>query len=263
MTRFLTATAIIAALLVVLYLPPLAFALAMGAVLLLAWNEFSVLCQKMIVGVAAAPGALLALGVALAFTAGPSTAVVALLFAVPALALATLRDHFADPAGLTAASGAGLAGLAWLAIPIGAQIGMRYEPHGAAWLLFLYAAVAVGDSAAFYGGTKFGKHRLAPSLSPKKSVEGALFGIAGSAIAGGVASQWLPGMTYVTGAGAAAVLGLVGQAGDLIESSLKRTAGQKDSSNLLPGHGGILDRIDAHLPAGAVLYAALRAGWLG
>ena len=119
------------------------------------------------------------------------------------------------------------------------------------------------EHAAFYGGTKFGKHRLAPSLSPKKSVEGSLFGIVGSAVAGAIAAHWLPGMSYLAGAGAAAILGLVGQAGDLIESALKRTAGQKDSSGLLPGHGGILDRIDAHLPAGAILYAALRAGWLG
>jgi len=263
MTRVLTAAAIIAALLTVLYLEPLAFALAMGAVLLFGWHEFVTLCEKMKVGVAATPGALIALGVAIAFAAGPETAALALLVAVPLLALATMRDHFQDPAGLTAAVAAGLAGLAWLAVPLGAQIGIRYEPGGAAWLLFLYAAVAIGDSAAFYGGTKFGKHRLAPSLSPKKSVEGSLFGVAGSAIAGVVAAHWLPGLSYVDGAIAAAVLGLVGQAGDLIESAMKRTAGQKDSSGLLPGHGGVLDRIDAHLPAGAVLYAALRAGWLG
>jgi len=263
MTRILTAAAIIAALLVVLYLPPLTFALAMGAVLLLGWHEFVTLCGKMEVGVVATPGAIVAISVALAFAAGPETAAVALLVAIPLLGLATMRDHFESPAGLTAAVAAGLAGLVWLAVPLGAQIGIRYEPDGAAWLLFLYAAVAVGDSAAFYGGTRFGKHRLAPFLSPKKSIEGSLFGIAGSALAGAAAAHWLPGISYLEGAIAAAVLGLVGQSGDLIESALKRTAGQKDSSGLLPGHGGVLDRIDAHLPAGAVLYAALRAGWLG
>ncbi len=129
--------------------------------------------------------------------------------------------------------------------------------------MFLYGAVAIGDSAAFYGGTKFGRRRLAPYLSPNKSVEGSLFGLAGSALVGVVAAHWLPGMSYLQGAIAAAALGVVGQSGDLIESALKRAAGQKDSSRLLPGHGGVLDRIDAHLPAGAVLYAALRVGWLG
>jgi phosphatidate cytidylyltransferase len=254
---------IIAALLVVLYLPPIAFALAMGLVLLLAWHEFGVLCQKLGVAVAMAPGALIALGTALTFAAGPQTATIAILLAIPALALATLRDHTKDPAGLAGATAAGLAGLAWLALPLGAQIGIRHETNGAVWLLFLYAAVAVGDSAAFYGGTRFGKNRLAPELSPKKSIEGSVFGVVGSALGGALAAHWLPDLSYGAGAGVAAILGLVGQAGDLIESALKRTAGQKDSSGLLPGHGGVLDRIDAHLPAGAVLYAALRAGWLG
>ena len=263
MTRVLTEAAIITGLLAVLYLPPVALTMAVCVVLLLGWHEFSTLCQKLGAGIAAAPGALLAIAVAAAFAAGPDTAVITLLVAVPLLALATLRDHFDNPAGLTAAMAAGMAGLAWLAVPLGAQIGIRHEPRGAAWLLFLYAVVAIGDSAAFYGGTRFGRRRLAPSLSPKKSIEGSLFGILGSAIAGVVAAHWLPGLTYVEGAIAAAVLGLVGQAGDLIESALKRAAGQKDSSDLLPGHGGVLDRIDAHLPAGAVLYAALRAGWLG
>jgi len=263
MTRVLTATAIIAALLAVLYLPPVAFALAMCAVLVVGWHEFATLCRNLEVAVAAAAGAAIAVGVAAAFAAGPEPAAIALLAAIPLLALVTLRKHFGDPAGLTAAMAAGLGGLAWLAVPLGAQIGIRYEPGGAGWLLFLYAAVAIGDSAAFYGGTKFGRHRLAPSLSPMKSVEGSVFGVLGSALAGAVAAHWLPGISYVEGAIAAAVLGLVGQAGDLIESALKRSAGQKDSSGLLPGHGGILDRIDAHLPAGAVLYAALRAGWLG
>ena len=262
MTRVLTAAAIIAALLAVLYLPPVAFALAICAVLALAWREYSALCQRLSVGVAAA-GAVLALAVAAAFAAGPGVGAITLMVAVPLLALASLRRHYGHPAELSAATAAGLAGLAWLAVPLGAQIGIRYENGGAAWLLFLYAAVAVGDSAAFYGGTRYGNHRLAPALSPNKSIEGALFGLVGSAVAGAAAAHWLPGLSYLEGAIAAALLGLVGQAGDLIESALKRAAGQKDSSGLLPGHGGVLDRIDAHLPAGAVLYAALRAGWLG
>jgi len=263
MTRVLTAAAIIAALLVVLYLPPIAFALVTCTVLLLGWREFKALCQELSVGIVAVPGALIAIAVAASFAAGPEMAVIALLIGIPLLALMTLRNHFGDPVGLSLAGAAGMAGIAWLALPLGAQIGIRYEPDGAGWLLFLYAAVAVGDSAAFYGGTKFGSHRLAPALSPKKSVEGSLFGISGSAIAGAIAAHWFSGMSYAEGALVAAVLGIVGQAGDLIESALKRAAGQKDSSGLLPGHGGILDRIDAHLPAGALLYAALRAGWLG
>jgi CDP-diglyceride synthetase len=232
-TRLLTAAVIIGALLGVLYGPPLLFAIAGGGVLLLGWNEYAGLTAGLGVNIASAPGALIALAVAVAFVAGP------------------------------AATAAGFGGLAWLALPMGAQIGTRYEPDGALWLLFLYAAVAVGDSAAYYGGSSFGRRKLAPSLSPNKTVEGSLCGLFGSAIAGAAVVHWLPGTEYVAGAIAGAALGAVGQAGDLLESALKRAAGKKDSSALLPGHGGILDRVDAHLPAGAVLYAALRAGWLG
>ncbi len=263
MTRLLTAAVIIGALLGVLYGPPLLFAIAGGGVLLLGWNEYAGLTAGLGVNIASAPGALIALAVAVAFVAGPGPVLTALLLAIPLLAIATLRDHFADPVGLSAATAAGFGGLAWLALPMGAQIGTRYEPDGALWLLFLYAAVAVGDSAAYYGGSSFGRRKLAPSLSPNKTVEGSLCGLFGSAIAGAAVVHWLPGTEYVAGAIAGAALGAVGQAGDLLESALKRAAGKKDSSALLPGHGGILDRVDAHLPAGAVLYAALRAGWLG
>ncbi len=263
MTRALTAAVIIGVLLGVLYMPPVAFAVAASVVLLIGWNEFSRLLQALGVDIAAAPGALVALALANSFLDGPSAAMLVLLVAVPLLALATLRDNYGDPRRLTFAIAGGFAGLAWLAIPMGAQIGIRYHNDGIAWLLFLYASVALGDSAAYYGGSRFGQHRLAPDLSPKKSIEGSVFGIVGSAAGGLALSPWIPGLPLWQAALVGAGLGLVGQAGDLIESSLKRTAGRKDSADLLPGHGGVLDRIDAHLPAGALLYAILRTGVLG
>lgn len=263
MTRILTATILVAAILASLYGPPWVFTIGALLVLLLGWREFADLTGTLGIGVASAPGGLLAVAVAATFALNANAVVVGLLLAVPLLALATLREHFSDPARLSAAVAAGFVGVVWLALPVGAQIGARHEPHGALWLVFLYATVAIGDSAAYYGGSTFGRRHLAPSLSPNKTVEGSVCGLFGSALAGAVVVHWLPEVGYLAGAIAGAILGLVGQSGDLLESALKRAAGRKDSSNLLPGHGGILDRIDAHLPAGAVLYAALRAGWLG
>jgi phosphatidate cytidylyltransferase len=113
----------------------------------------------------------------------------------------------------------------------------------------------VGDSAAYFVGRGLGRHKLAPHASPGKTVEGALAGLAGSALAGAAVAAWawadLPGVASppLTGAWIGAVLGAVGQVGDLAESVLKREAGVKDSGRLLPGHGGVLDRVDALLLA--------------
>lgn len=118
------------------------------------------------------------------------------------------------------------------------------------WLVvLLFAVVWGGDSAAYYVGTRIGRHRLAPSISPKKSWEGAIAGLLASLLAGGVWSVWrlgtlAPALLVAIGIAAAA-----GQLGDLVVSLLKRAAGEKDSGRLLPGHGGLLDRFDA-------LYAA-------
>lgn len=117
------------------------------------------------------------------------------------------------------------------------------------WVLLVIAAVTwLGDTAAFFGGKALGRHRLYPAVSPKKTWEGSVCGLAGSVL-GALAVKWLfwkeadPGNLI----GFALVGGAVGQAGDLVESVFKRSAGVKDSGRILPGHGGLLDRIDAFL----------------
>ncbi len=133
---------------------------------------------------------------------------------------------------------------------------------GVAAVLFLLAVVWAGDTAAYYVGTAFGSRPLAPRISPKKSLEGAAAGWAASVVAGGVASLVLP-TPHGLGGGVilAAVLNPLAQAGDLVESLLKRCAGVKDSGSLFPGHGGVLDRVDGFLLA-TPLYAACLS-WLG
>lgn len=117
------------------------------------------------------------------------------------------------------------------------------------WVLLVIAAVTwLGDTAAFFGGKTIGRHKMYPIVSPKKTWEGSVFGLVGS-ILGALAVRWLfwkeadPGNLVAF----ALIGGALGQAGDLVESVFKRSAGVKDSGSLLPGHGGLLDRIDAFL----------------
>jgi len=119
--------------------------------------------------------------------------------------------------------------------------------------------VWVSDTAQFYAGTLFGRHRLSPAISPKKSVEGAIGGfLAGMAVMIGLGRVWLPQLDVALLAGVGAVLVALGIAGDLFESLLKRSAGVKDASALIPGHGGVLDRIDALLFVVPGFYLFLR-----
>jgi phosphatidate cytidylyltransferase len=128
-------------------------------------------------------------------------------------------------------------------------------PRGELWVLLGVLSVSVGDTFAYVAGRAFGKRKLAPVLSPNKTVEGALGGLLGSvACAALFAQAFLPAIPawYATASGLA--VGVTGQAGDLFESLLKRAAGVKDSGTLFPGHGGVLDRADAILAAGPPLY---------
>ncbi|HPH98028.1 MAG TPA: phosphatidate cytidylyltransferase [Anaerolineaceae bacterium] len=131
------------------------------------------------------------------------------------------------------------------------MISLRDLPDGKWWMLMVIPTIALADAGAYLIGQRFGRHKMAPRLSPKKSWEG-LFGGALSAIVGGALLAWLwglafPVLTPLKGALLGLVLGLLTPLGDLGESMLKRAAGVKDSSNLIPGHGGILDRLDSWL----------------
>ncbi len=146
-------------------------------------------------------------------------------------------------------------GVAYLALPLGLFIALRATPQGMTWVLLTCAIIFAGDSAAFYVGNSFGKRKLAPAISPGKTVEGALGGLVASLLVGWAgAAFFLPGISGLGGALSGALVGLAGQVGDLFESCWKRAAGVKDSGSLLPGHGGILDRLDALLFAAPVAF---------
>jgi phosphatidate cytidylyltransferase len=119
-------------------------------------------------------------------------------------------------------------------------------PDGRAWVFFVLGVVMAGDTTAYFVGKRYGTRKLAPELSPGKTAEGAIGYIAGSLVAGGLAAQLLrTELGAVEIVGLSLILSLFGQLGDLFESWLKRVFAVKDSGVLLPGHGGMLDRLDS------------------
>ncbi len=124
---------------------------------------------------------------------------------------------------------------------------LRQLENGFFWTFFVMAMIWIGDSAAYFLGTRFGRRRLAESLSPKKSVEGAIGAVTFTVVAGIIAGIFAPFLSVWGGILLGATVSIAGIFGDLFESALKRTAGVKDSGKLLPGHGGILDRFDSTL----------------
>lgn len=135
--------------------------------------------------------------------------------------------------------------------------------HGAALLIFPIWVTWLGDAFAYGCGSRWGRTKLIEAVSPNKTVVGAVGGLVGSVLAGGIFAQlWLSGVpefgvSWQAGAALSVPIAVVGQVGDLAESVLKRDAGVKDSSHLLPGHGGVLDRLDALFFTVPLTYALL------
>ena len=151
----------------------------------------------------------------------------------------------------------------YLGLPLGALAALRGQVgtlgaqaimsrDAGRWVvLLLMAIIVVSDSAQYYTGRAFGRRPLSPAISPKKTIEGAIGGVVFGTLATMAGGPWLLALL-------GAVLALLGIVGDLFESLLKRSAGIKDSSNLIPGHGGVLDRIDSWLFAAPVYYVFVR-----
>jgi phosphatidate cytidylyltransferase len=146
----------------------------------------------------------------------------------------------------------------YIGLPVGALVAVRAFA-GPRVLFLLMLTVMVSDTAQYYTGRAFGRRPLAPAISPKKTIEGAVGGfVFGTALFVGAGAWWVPGMPVIFRAGLGLAVVALGIAGDLFESMLKRSAGVKDSSALIPGHGGVLDRIDALLFAAPVYYIVLK-----
>jgi phosphatidate cytidylyltransferase len=129
----------------------------------------------------------------------------------------------------------------------------RSSPRGDDLMLFLVGVTWVGETAAYLVGSTIGHHKLAPVVSPRKTIEGAAAQVVASVLAAMVLRAWLlPSCGATMAVAAGTLLGITGQVGDLAESAIKRSVGTKESGGLIPGHGGVLDRIDSllfNLPA--------------
>ncbi len=146
-------------------------------------------------------------------------------------------------------------GILYLGMSISFIVLLRALPLGKRWILFYLVVIFAGDSGAYYTGRSIGKHKLCPSISKGKTVEGAVGGVVSNFVAAML--LWyllLPSFNIWKLALMASFVGLIGQIGDLAASTIKRSVGAKDSGKLLPGHGGLLDRLDAVVLAVPAFY---------
>jgi phosphatidate cytidylyltransferase len=242
----------------------LLFVILMGAAMLGALIEFWLLAHKQQIRADAAAGLLSAVALfTVFFFTRPGQLpelfmiqVILILLTIGSLVAAMLRgapfDRMIKSAGVTVLS------VMYIVLLGGYLVALRvgFAPQLSKHLLAFFFLVIMGsDAAAYYGGRAFGKHKLAPGISPGKTWEGAVAGMLASLLLAAVSHYWffleLPTKFALP---LAALMNIIGVIGDLTESALKRSAGAKDTAKILPGHGGVLDRIDSLLFNAPVIY---------
>jgi phosphatidate cytidylyltransferase len=146
-------------------------------------------------------------------------------------------------------------GIIYIPLLLAFLVMLRRDADGMVWIFLLLGIIFAGDISAYYVGSHLGRHKLAPSISPGKTFEGAVGGLAGNLLVGSIGKFFfLPDLNWGFSICFFLATGIAGQVGDLFESELKRVSRIKDSGGILPGHGGFLDRIDALLFASPVAY---------
>jgi len=250
MKRLLTAAVVLP--LIILYvmkLPPVFYAGLMAFIAAIAQSEFYTMYRVR--------GALLYAGLiggslilTSIYLSGDITGVMTALFiVVVSLRLFTVKD----PSRSLSETAPVVFGLVYIPLLLGYQIFIREQ--GPEWIIFLYASVWCADASAYYIGKGFGKRKLYESMSPKKTVAGGVASVFGGA-AGALLFLWILSLEIPAPLAAAsgALTGIVTVVGDLSESMFKRDAGVKDSGAIVPGHGGVLDKIDGVVFAGPAMY---------
>jgi phosphatidate cytidylyltransferase len=270
MTRVLSGAVLVALAVAVVWFAPVPLFLLVAEILLvLAFVEYSRLAAASGLPIPSVPAGVATIIASLGMTslrfdllstdatARQPNLDAALLAGFVALAAVTLTTWRGERDAIARASAA-LFPMLYLGLPIGAIIDIR-ALHGREALFLLMLTVMVSDTAQYYSGRAFGRRLLAPAISPKKTIEGAIGGfVAGTVFFAVVGAWWLPAAPVALRIALGLALVALGIAGDLFESMLKRSARVKDSSALIPGHGGVLDRIDALLFAAPVYYIVLK-----
>ncbi len=264
--RLVTAGVLLPILVVSIVFPKLAllFVVLAAAAMIAALFEFWLLARKQQVRADAAAGLLSA---AALFTIFYFTQprmlpdllmiqLVLILLTIGSLTAAMLRGAPFDK--MITSVGVTVLGVMYIVLLGGHLVALQvgFAPQLAKHLLSFFFLVIMGaDAAAYYGGRAFGKHKLAPSISPGKTSEGAIAGMLSSLLLAAGAHYWFfPELPTKFALALAAVMNVVSVIGDLTESALKRSAGVKDTASILPGHGGVLDRIDSLLFNAPVIY---------
>ena len=267
MSRIITALVVLPVLIasiLISWLQPL-FVLLAAAALVLGLFEFYVLAKKRDLKPDAVAGYIAAAGLFVIFYITRPWQLLDMLFLIQAVLLifipgtliaATLRGAPFDK--MLASAGATILGVLYVVFLGGHLVAVRTgfnQPLSADLLSFFFLVLMGSDTGAYYVGRALGKHKLAPSISPGKTWEGVAGGIAASLILATIAHYWFfRELPLKLALPLAAVMTVLGILGDLTESALKRGAGTKDAAKLLPGHGGILDRLDSLLFNAPLIY---------
>jgi len=239
------------------FLPPVATLALATVAAVIAFFEYAAIVAVLearvprLIIAAAVAGACIAVGGAYL------SAEVILMSAVIAVGALAVANGAPGPAVLRDAA-ASILPIAYIGLPLGAIAAVRAF-GGREAVLLLIATIIVSDSAQYYCGRALGRRPLAPSISPKKTLEGAIGGLLFGTLTLALGGHWIfPAAPLVLLLLVGTCISALGIVGDLFESLLKRSAGVKDSSHIIPGHGGVLDRIDSWLFAAPLYYAFVR-----
>jgi phosphatidate cytidylyltransferase len=274
MTRVLSALVLLSLVIgTIWFLPPGATFLLAVIAGVLAFSEYRVIAKALGANVPALTGGVAVVLVCFAMSIGghasdvifdeglmvlPNQVYLVLLAALIVVGATAVARGNPGPSALADAAATMFAPI-YIGLPLGALVwtGVGME-GGRLSVLLLLAVIVVSDSAQYYTGRAFGKRPLAPTISPKKTVEGAIGGMVFGTLAMAIGGHYVFASPIWILALLGAAISLLGIIGDLFESLLKRSAGVKDSSNLIPGHGGVLDRIDSWLFTAPVYYMFVR-----
>ncbi|MCI0485635.1 MAG: phosphatidate cytidylyltransferase [Blastocatellia bacterium] len=263
MKRILTA---IVALPILLYTVwndiPYFFAALTAVAIILGLIEFYHLASKASLQPSTFLGYAAALAIVACFVLGRLEWVAAAMAALVILSLASALSRPDEMNKSLASVSATVLGVAYVALLLGCLVGVRMTPDtaqtsklAAKLLTMFFAMVMLTDTGAYYTGRSIGRHKLAPRISPGKTIEGAIGGFVTAALVGPVCKYtFFPEVPLLHAIALGALIGIIGQIGDLAESMLKRGSEVKDSGNIFPGHGGMLDRTDSIMFCAPILY---------